>query len=96
MLGQDLLHAIRRVADAKEHDALVPYEQLSRHDRRHIRSQIEYEELEHLLANAVEYSRGPARDFAVEEMRPGLPVAFIVAGSPWRGARSYRELDIRW
>lgn len=67
-------------ADAKEHDALVPYEQLSRHDRREVRSRVHCEDIEQLLADAVEYSRGPARDFIAEEMRSGVPVAFVVAG----------------
>src|SRR5262245_33441497 len=59
----------------RTHDALVDWPGLSRQDRRHARLGIEALELEEKLVSAIRYQRGPDREFVVEEMRQGLPVA---------------------
>lgn len=63
----------------RTHDALRPFEALDRHDRRLTLAAVRSMELARLLAAAVDYPRGPDREFTVEEMRAGLPVAMIPA-----------------
>ncbi len=64
---------------ARTHDALRPFEALDRHDRRLTLAAVRATELVRLLAAAVDYPRGPDREFTVEEMRVGLPVAMVPA-----------------
>ncbi len=62
---------------ARTHDALRPFEALDRHDRRLALNAVRAMDLARLLAGAVDYPRGPDREFTVEEMRAGLPVAMV-------------------
>lgn len=64
---------------ARTHDALRPFEALDRHDRRLTLGAVRATELARLLAAAIDYPRGPDREFTVEEMRVGLPVAMVSA-----------------
>jgi hypothetical protein len=66
----------------KHHDALVPYDRLSRGDRLAISLHIQAEEFEAKLASGFSYPRGPNRPLLVEEVRVGLPVAFCPDGRP--------------
>jgi hypothetical protein len=60
----------------KTHDALVPFEQLSRRDRLALTSLIEAEELEEGMGQSIEYYRGPTRPILMEEIHEGFEVAF--------------------
>lgn len=67
----------RRYDEAQRtHDALVPFDELSAHDRRLARVAVRAREIEPLLEDAVDHDRGPEREFAPEEMKVGLPVAW--------------------
>lgn len=61
---------------SRRHDALVPWEQLGRWDREEARLAVESLELERLLAEELDYPRGPDRPFTPEEMRAGIRVAW--------------------
>ena len=69
-------------ADGLLHDALVPFVQLSRRDRRSLRIGVLAEEVEQHLADIVEYERGPVRVFLVEEMSVGLRVGLTPVDDP--------------
>jgi RyR domain len=71
-------------AHDRKHDALVPFEQLSRRDRRALRIIVVAEEFERQLADAVEYERGPDRVFLVEEMAVGLRVGLAAVDTTSR------------
>jgi hypothetical protein len=58
------------------HDALVPFEQLGRPDQRATLQAVAMLGLEEELALAVEYERGPGREFTLAEMQPGLEVTW--------------------
>ena len=62
--------------DAKclTHDALAPFERLSRRDRQSLRVAVVAEELEQILSELVDYERGPDRLLLVEEMTQGMRV----------------------
>lgn len=60
----------------RTHDALVAFEHLPDRDRRATCQAIEALELDRMLAGAVEYDRGPCREFVLGELRPGLPVVW--------------------
>ncbi len=82
----------------RTHDAMVPFEELSRHDRRLAIRAVEYSEIADELVRLISYPRGPDREFAVEEMRPGLQVAMVpgpdeVASEADRGLVESWELD---
>jgi hypothetical protein len=59
---------------ARTHDALVPYDQLSEFDRHRLRISIECLELEDELRRSVDHDRGPSREFCQDELRVGLLV----------------------
>lgn len=61
-------------AAAKTHDALVPFEQLHPADARSTRAGVEALDIPALLEQAVDYPRGPDREFIPEELRQGLVV----------------------
>lgn len=60
----------------KTHDAMVPFEDLSRHDRRMAIEAVRALEIEPMLEGAVEHDRGPNREFSAEEMAVGLRVGW--------------------
>jgi hypothetical protein len=62
----------------RTHDALVPFERLGEADRIAARRAVEAEEIPAQLAKLLthSYSRGPCRDFVVDEMVVGLRVVF--------------------
>ncbi len=60
----------------RTHDALVPFDRLGPHDRRRLLDAVAGLELEPVLLQAVDHQRGPDREFTLEEMRPGLEVAY--------------------
>lgn len=64
-------------AQHRQHDALVPWAELSEQDRRHARLGIECDEVDQMLISCIRYQRGADREFTAEEMRHGLPVAFV-------------------
>lgn len=66
--------------EARTHDALVPFERLDPRDRRRTRVAIEAEGVVEWLAGLVRYTRGPGREFAAHELKPGLPVALGAPG----------------
>lgn len=70
--------------DAKclTHDALAPFEQLSRRDRQSLRVAVMAEELEQHLSELVDYERGPDRLLLIEEMTQGMRVGFAPADEP--------------
>ncbi len=80
---------------ARTHDALRPFEALDRHDRRLTLNGVRAMELARLLAGAVDYPRGPDREFTIEEMRAGLPVAMVPAPGD-EGVESDRGLVESW
>jgi hypothetical protein len=61
----------------KQHDALVPYDQLSRGDQVAISVHIRAEEFEDRITSGLTLPRGPNRPLLIEEMRVGLPVAYV-------------------
>lgn len=67
-------------AKAKRHDALVPFSQISKHDRRQALLAVEAEGLEAQLREAIRYERGPARFLTLEEMHHGLRVGINTEG----------------
>ena len=98
-------------AQKRAHDALVPFERLSRRDRRSLRIAVIAEELKLNLADVVEYERGPDRVFLVEEMSVGLRVGMAPTDEPshrddvpgvvvdWAVDPATRELEsiqVRW
>ncbi len=62
--------------ECKTHDALVPYEELSRGDRLVLRSHVSDEHIEQVLTDDLRYPRGPDRPFLIEDMVIGLEVVF--------------------
>jgi RyR domain len=80
---------------ARTHDALRPFAALGRHDRRLTLSAVRAMELARLLAGAVDYPRGPDREFTVEEMRAGLPIAMVPAPGD-EGVESDRGVVESW
>lgn len=93
------------------HDALVPFDRLSRVDRDTalacVRASLA--EIEQVLVDAIRYTGGPARIFTLEEMRVGLAVAWadgVNGGEPPQGhgevvsweheGSSLRVIRVRW
>lgn len=68
----------------RTHDALIPYDQLSRRDVLSAMRAAEFDGVD-LLASIIDYRRGPDRDFVLEEMRVGLPVICVDDDPPIRG-----------
>ncbi len=68
----------------RTHDALVPFDELSRRDALTALRAAEFDGVE-MLASIIDYSRGPDRDFTLEEMRVGLPVICVDDDPPIRG-----------
>lgn len=68
----------------RTHDALVPFEQLSRRDALAALRAAEFDGAD-LLASIIDYRRGPDRDFTLEEMRVGLAVICVDDDPPIRG-----------
>lgn len=65
------------------HDAMVPFENLNRHDRRRAIRAVEYAGVADQLVRLIDHQRGPDREFTVEEVRVGLPVEFTESpGTP--------------
>ncbi len=60
--------------DARVHDGMRPFDELSAFDREYILEGVALEEFEEALAERVGFSRGPAREFTAEELHVGLPV----------------------
>lgn len=58
------------------HDALVDFDQLGKRDRQHGIRAMEALDLESTLVNAIEYQRGPEREFMAEEMVQDLEVGW--------------------
>lgn len=85
--------------NARTHDALVPFERLGQHDRRRLLEAIADLNLEPELLGAVDHQRGPDREFVLEEMRPGLPVAYAEgarSSDPGRDIASERGVIESW
>ncbi|MFG0260554.1 MAG: RyR domain-containing protein [Phycisphaerales bacterium JB041] len=94
----------------KRHDALVPFDQLGPRDRERAVLGIRALDCLELLAGAVEYQRGPDREFTLGDMREGLAVvhndpegrAALAPGEPghiveWKSdAGSLRAICVRW
>lgn len=70
--------------EGKVHDALVPFERLTRADRLILDSHVRDEQIEEALTDTLRYPRGPDRPFLVEEMVIGLAVVFAQKGCPER------------
>ncbi len=66
---------------ARTHDALRAFEQLDADDRRMAVEDVRARELVDLLESAIEYPRGPDREFLAREMRVGLPVGLVTPGA---------------
>ena len=66
----------------KHHDALVPYERLSRADKLVLNAYVQAEELACRIPAQLSYPRGPDRPLLVEDLRPGLGVVFCAQGCP--------------
>lgn len=81
--------------ERRTHDALVPFERLSPQDRRHACLGIECAELERQLVFTIVYQRGPDREFAAEELRPGLEVGLCDPAQP-DGLSGIRGVVERW
>lgn len=60
----------------KTHDAMVPFDALSRHDRSMVIEAVRALDIEPLLERAVDHDRGPEREFSAEEMAVGLRVGW--------------------
>lgn len=78
----------------RTHDALVPFDQLGRHDRRHAVLAVECSGIAERLADLIDHPRGPDREFTTEEMRTELPVTL----SPRQGeaAPAERGAIVSW
>lgn len=76
MLSNGWTYADRFDAALHTHDALVPFTRLERRDQRAARLGVLAEELESRLISAIRYSRGPNREFLIEEVVKGRKVAF--------------------
>jgi RyR domain-containing protein len=76
MLEEGWQFGARFDEEAGTHNALCPFEELSPLERDQIAIGIENEELENTMTRCVDLciQRGPAREFAAEEMRVGLRV----------------------
>jgi hypothetical protein len=84
---------------ARTHDALVPFDRLGAHDRRRLLDAVAELQLEPVLLEAVDHQRGPDREFTLEEMRPGLPVAYAEgsrSSDPGRDIASERGVIESW
>ena len=64
------------------HDALAPFERLSRRDRQSLRVAVLAEELEQHLSGLADYERGPDRLLLVEEMTKGMRIGFAPVDEP--------------
>lgn len=62
--------------EKRTHDALVPFDRLSLHDQNNAVLIIQSEGFESKLERAIDYPRGPDRQFIPSEMRVGLPVGW--------------------
>lgn len=60
---------------SKTHDALVPFPELSRRDRRSADIAVQAEEVSEHLAELIHYDRGRAREFLIEDVFEGRRVA---------------------
>ena len=83
----------------RTHDALVPWDRLGEPDRRAARMGVRLEGVEDLLAESIEYTRGPARVFTPEEMRVGQRVAYVEgirAAEPGRDILNERGRVVSW
>lgn len=69
-------------AQSLTHDALAPFEQLSRRDRQSLRVAVMAEELEQHLSELVDYERGPERLFMIEDMQAGMRVGMSECDEP--------------
>ena len=69
-------------AQSLAHDALAPFEQLSRRDRQSLRVAVVAEELEQHLSELVDYERGPDRLLLIEEMTQGMRVGMAPVDEP--------------
>lgn len=76
MKSQGWRYGDRVNVEDRIHDALVPFDRLGEGDRIAARRSIQCMELEHQLAREISYSRGPNRDFVLDEMKIGLRVVF--------------------
>lgn len=63
-------------AERRTHDALVPFEALSRRDRKGLLEAVVAEEVPRRLARVFEYQRGDDRELLVEEMHEDLRVGW--------------------
>ena len=67
---------------ARVHDALVPFEELTKRDRHVLCVAVEADEVEKFLAGIVEYERGPERLFMIDEMHEGMRVGMSKSDEP--------------
>ncbi len=74
--------------EARVHDALVSFEDLTKRDRHVLRVAVKAEEVEQFLSGIVHYERGPERLFMIEDMREGMRVGMA------RSDESSREDEI--
>lgn len=68
--------------NTRQHDALVPFEELTRADRHAVALYVSGEQFEETLPRLLEYPRGPQRPFQIEEIKRGLKVAYCPEGLP--------------
>lgn len=76
MVSRGWSHGPRYDEAQRTHDALVPYAGLCPRDREEARLSIGALGLEKVLADEIDYPRGPERPLTLEEMRAGLPVTY--------------------
>ncbi|QKK07510.1 MAG: hypothetical protein HND58_04585 [Planctomycetota bacterium] len=67
---------------AKHHDALLPFDQLDARDQERALLGIRALDCFEQLAEAIDYQRGPDREFTLDDMREGLPVVHNDPGGP--------------
>lgn len=76
MVAQGWRRGPKYDAARREHDALVPFEALSEHDKRLVCLAIAADKIPQRLEKAVEFPRGPDREFSLDELRVGLSVTW--------------------
>ena len=91
MLGQGWRSGLVYDEAHRVHDAIVDFDKLTPLDRHHTLIAIESLGIERQLERAVEYPRGPAREFSAEEMRRGLPVGLACSSDGAGGRPSGQE-----
>lgn len=67
-------YGIKHDDTSRTHDAIVPFDELTKRDLHVLGVAVKAEEVERFLANIVEYERGPERLFMIEDMRQGMRV----------------------